>query len=91
MFKNVIITRHDAINAEGGCTVAAHLYRKQVGLRKNAGPHMAHHRAWLRQMADAQDAAARELRRGIDAADGYTPVPESGKVPVRRATMTTLA
>lgn len=78
MFKNVIINREAAINAEGGCIVAAGLYRKQARLRRNAGPAMASHREWLRQMAKAQEDAAKELRRAIDAADGdYTPVPES--------------
>jgi hypothetical protein len=63
---NVTISREAAIDAEAGCIQYAIKLRKEAMSRRNSGAHMKTHRAWLRSMADAQDAAARELRKAID-------------------------
>lgn len=62
----VVIPRDTAIDAEAGCIHYAIKLRKEVKLRRNGGPAMKSHRAWLRLMADAQDRAAAELRKAID-------------------------
>lgn len=69
MPENVTISREHALNAEAACHATAHKYRKQARLRSNAGHRMAAHRAWLRTVANAAEAAAADLRRGIDNAD----------------------
>lgn len=63
---SVTISREAAIDAEAGCIQYAIKLRKEAKLRRNSGPNLKQHRAWLRSMADAQDRAARELRQAID-------------------------
>jgi hypothetical protein len=64
----VTITRIDAINAAGGCVIAAHHYRKQAKLRRNSGPANRSHRAWLRMVADEMEETGRRLQAVADGA-----------------------
>lgn len=62
------VERDDVITAAGACALAAHATRRQVGLRRNAGPGNASHRAWLRDLADSYEATGRRLQRAADEA-----------------------
>jgi hypothetical protein len=64
----VTVERDDAIMAAGACVVGARHYRMQARLRRNAGPHNASHRAWLRMVADEMEAVGNRMQAVADEA-----------------------
>jgi hypothetical protein len=62
----ITVERSDAIDAAGALVALARDLRRQAKSRRNAGAHLADHRAHLRRTADVYDAAAYRMQ---DAAD----------------------
>jgi hypothetical protein len=62
------IERFDAINAAGAMTQHARVLRRQARSRKNSGPHLASHRAWLREQAKDMEEGAERVQAAADRA-----------------------
>lgn len=61
------MSREVLIDAEAACVNYAIKLRKDAKKRSNGGAHLKAHRAWLRECADRQDVAAKEIRSALDA------------------------